>query len=221
MTLIVNPKDELAGRVDTLSPEAALEKLCEFAVAGMDHPDTLRALQDRVERALLKDSALSVADVRAVTVLRDMGDHGDFGKCSDETIRWFDQAVIAGVAALQACETLRRWFEEAKRERNVARQAAVDASHSPWVWGDGKDADLATMSEGMVISITAGVLRSMLATQSNVAICDRFSRLEAAAKKAAGRLFCQKHGIESARGCSRCFSCVAYADLSIALENEK
>ncbi len=58
---------------------------------------------------------------------------------------------------------LRERHDEVARQRDSARQAAYDATQGPWMWGDGSDADLDSMSDGMVVSMTAGVLRALLA----------------------------------------------------------
>jgi hypothetical protein len=61
----------------------------------------------------------------------------------------------------------RKHWQEAIRERDEAREAAgTVACVGPWMWSSVDDNDLDSMGEGMVVSMTAGTLRQLLAKAS-------------------------------------------------------
>ncbi len=68
----------------------------------------------------------------------------------------------------------REHYEEAIRQRDEARVAAASASLSgpPWVWQDDVGADdLDSMSDGMVLTMTAGTLRALI-SKSQIEACE-------------------------------------------------
>lgn len=61
------------------------------------------------------------------------------------------------------CALLRTAYEEERVRVADARDACSQASQSHWIWGDEpEENDLGTMSNGMLVSITAGRLRALL-----------------------------------------------------------
>lgn len=58
---------------------------------------------------------------------------------------------------------VRAQLAKMEMELGEARRACSAATDGPWVWSDDDDNDLETMSAGMVVSITAGNLRDLLA----------------------------------------------------------
>ena len=57
----------------------------------------------------------------------------------------------------------RAQLAKTEMELGEARRACSAATDGPWVWSDDGDNDLETMSVNMVVSITAGNLRDLLA----------------------------------------------------------
>lgn len=53
-------------------------------------------------------------------------------------------------------------WDQAILERNTARRAAGEYAQGPWIWADDETDDLGSMSDGMVITMTAGTLRRLL-----------------------------------------------------------
>jgi hypothetical protein len=83
----------------------------------------------------------------------------DYSWATDET-----DTLRAQVGQLERrCIALERQLKDARdTRRNLQTLINAERDSDAWIWMDDEDNDLASMSDGMVVLITAGQLRRLL-----------------------------------------------------------
>ncbi len=95
-----------------------------------------------------------------------------------------------GATATKLKSVSREAYLDVEAERDVARQAARDATQTTWMWQSDGSNDLDSMGDGMLVTMTAATVRGLLAPVAPPVSSSQRALLERAAGIAAERERC-------------------------------